>query len=74
MEALVENEDPIEALTRYSTSRAEEAHQLVELGRAVGEQQVTGAPDWSTMEQESFTEWRANSSLSRLYYHSTSSE
>ena len=71
--ALSETADPTAALKRYSDSRVTLVHQLVDLGRVVGEQQVTGAPNWSTMDERSFAEWREKSSLSKLYYHSPSS-
>ena len=38
-----------EVIAKYSTDRAAAARAIVELGRRIGEGQVTACPDWSAM-------------------------
>lgn len=51
-------EDSVErALVSYDQNRATVGRQFVELGRTFAGALVTGAPDWSSLDRESFREW-----------------
>ena len=73
--ALKEASDPDYApvaLERYSVDRAEAGNRLVALGRQLGRDQVTGAPDWTKLDQESFHQWADATSTNSAYYVSRS--
>ncbi|MET8540589.1 FAD-dependent monooxygenase [Kitasatospora sp. NPDC004799] len=46
-----------ELLAAYDRERTAAGRELVELGRTLGRAQVTGAPDWSGMDEPAMTAW-----------------
>lgn len=60
--------DVLAALERYSADRVEAGNRLVALGRQLGRDQVTGAPDWAGLDQESFRQWADTTSTNSAYY------
>lgn len=60
------------ALEHYSLDRAQAGNRLVALGRQLGRDQVTGAPDWAKLDQESFRQWADTTSTNSAYYVSRS--
>lgn len=55
------------ALDQYDDVRTRVGRELVEFGRALGEEQVTDAPDWMAFNEGAFRDWFASGSLQRSY-------
>lgn len=66
--ALQAAKDPDAGLAAYDRERTESGRTLVELGRALGREQVVECPDWRKFDHAGFVAWLASSSLKRAYY------
>ncbi|SEG99759.1 2-polyprenyl-6-methoxyphenol hydroxylase [Nonomuraea solani] len=55
--ALSSSHRPAQALTRYQQERCAEGNRLVDLGRAIGREQVEHTPDWTRMGPSQMDQW-----------------
>jgi 2-polyprenyl-6-methoxyphenol hydroxylase-like FAD-dependent oxidoreductase len=62
------------ALQRYDRDRAAVGRQLVDLGRALAAEHVTGAPDWAAMDDQAFRDWFHAGPLGSIYVFSDAAE
>ena len=67
--ALADTGDPVQALRRYDAERTAAGNALVDLGRTLGREQVTEAPNWSEFDQSTFESWAQGSALGQTYMY-----
>lgn len=67
--ALTEVGGPVEALRRYDAERTVAGNALVDLGRTLGREQVTEAPDWAGFDEAGFERWVEGSALGQTYMY-----
>lgn len=73
-EAFAAHESVEAALTAYDAERSAAGAETVSMGRTLGIEQVTEAPDWAALDPAAFHEWLTNGVISKVHTYANAHE